>query len=1005
VQCIGVRALVFAKAAGFLSVSLALWLGAAGAAGQIKPLKHYALSTWRTDQGLPQNFITAIAQTPDGFLWVGTMSGLARFDGLRFVTFPGGEASESLQNRITGLARDRDGSLWIGAASGLIHYANGRFTQIANQRGARRFTVTDMLAGRDGGVWVVTHDGLFYSDGRAFRAVAIEAEGHRAAVSAIAQSTDRTLWVASGMGLLALRGGKIVRRYTESDGLLSAAISILYADDAGNVYAGDGHHLLRFNGTRFEAVAEPGLGNFVSLLTDHDGNLWMASGGLHGISRKAGGATELLTTRNGLASNDARILFEDGANDMWIGTIAGLQRLHDGVFTTYTGDDGLPGGENQYDAVFEDKDNYIWAGSIEDGVARGRDGKFERFSVNEGLKRGQVRGFVDTDGGTAVAVADYGLFRLEGRRFVAVPNLPHGYITSPVNDGAGGVWFAMNGNGVFRLRDGTLTHFTTQDGLPSIAAWSLEPDGQGGVFVGTNEGVARMRSGRFERIAEGAVIAIRRDRDGGLWLGTTNGLVRVKDGRQTRLTREQGLPGNQILSIDVDDGGNLWIASANAIARLDRGQLERVLGGQESRLWPRIFTQTDGLKSRDVLPIGQVSAYRARDGRIWFATAGGLSVADTKIEPAPPAQAFIESVAVDDAPQASADQIVVPPGRHRLTFTYTAPDLHAPDQLRFRYRLHGWDKSWLDAGTARQVSYTALPPGSYRLEILAANEDGVWSTHPASAGLRIQPFFYQTKTFIVVASLALLILVIDVTRRRTRRLAEGQKLRFQERAAERERIAYQIHDTIIQDMVGTALQLELIDMQIPEHPENARNMLKTLTGRMREMVSKSRNMVSSLHSTATPEYDLLEVLDNAAEEFRLGDTPKLVMETEGMPREIDPLIRDEVYRICREALANAFRHANAETIEVRVVFHKNAIEVTIEDDGDGMDEETRTHGRPGHFGLSGMQAHASRIGATVMIQSDLQDGTRVYLTVPAPRGNWWHAVKSRMTAMKGGAAE
>jgi hypothetical protein len=256
-------------------------------------------------------------------------------------------------------------------------------------------------------------------------------------VSAIAEGTDRTLWVASNKNVFALRGGKIVHRYTEADGLFAAGTTILYADSFGSVYAGDGHHLVRFNGTRFESVPSPGLGNFVSLLTDHRGNLWMASGGLHGISRTVGGKADLLTTKDGLASNDARVLFEDNTHDIWIGTIAGLQRLHDGVFTTYTEEDGLPRGENQYDAVFEDKQNDIWVGSLEDGVARGRDGRFERFSVKEGLKRGQVRGFVDTDGGIAVALSDYGLFQLRGKRFAKVPRLPHGYITSPAIDEAG----------------------------------------------------------------------------------------------------------------------------------------------------------------------------------------------------------------------------------------------------------------------------------------------------------------------------------------------------------------------------------------------------------------------------------------------------------------------------------------------------------------------------------------------------------------------------------------
>src|SRR5277367_5109063 len=222
----------------FLCLALSLFVTVSSSAAT-KDLKHYALTTWRTDQGLPQNFITAIEQTPDGFLWIGTMGGLARFDGLHFTTFPGSDDRFSLQDRTTGIAKDRDGSLWIASSSGLSHYTNGRFTQIANQAGRRRFVVNEIIPDLDGGAWVVTHDGLYHADGHSFLACP------DSAVSAIAETTDRTLWVASARNVFALRGGKIVHRYSEAEGLPAASTSILYADSLGNLYAGDGHHLVR----------------------------------------------------------------------------------------------------------------------------------------------------------------------------------------------------------------------------------------------------------------------------------------------------------------------------------------------------------------------------------------------------------------------------------------------------------------------------------------------------------------------------------------------------------------------------------------------------------------------------------------------------------------------------------------------------------------------------------------------------------------------------------------
>lgn len=968
---------------------------AALAQSPAKPLKYFALSTWKTDQGLPQNFITAITQTSDGFLWVGTMSGLVRFDGVRFLSFPARAGENNLQDRVTALVAAPDGSLWIGTSAGLTHYQHGEFIAIANQSGVKRFAVEDLAAGSNSGVWVMTHGRLFSSNGLGLTPYPLPVDGQPGGLKQIAQAPDGTLWVAGNEGVFAMRGGKIAHHYKDGEGLPAANISFVDANAQGNVYAGDGHYLFRLEGQGFKIVRSAGRGNFVSVLTDHQGGLWMASGGLHGVTRNLAGKIDSFTMEQGLASDDARVLFEDHAGDIWIGTIAGLQRLHDGRFTTYNATDALPHSQNQYDAVFEDKDHDIWVGSLEDGVGRVHDGRFERFSVAAGLKRGQVRGFADSNEGLVVAISDYGLFRLKGKRFYPIPNIPHGYISSPLADTAGTLWFGINGSGVFRLDHGSLRHFTTADGLPGMRITALSLDEQGRVLVATTDGVARFSGNRFEAIADVLAISLATDHHrGGLWLGTDNGLVLLQSGHTRHITEAQGLPGNFVLAVTTDDADNVWITTANAIARIDRAQIDAVLAGTTNTLWSKRFTQMDGLGSRDVLPIGQVNMERAHDGRIWLATANGLSVADTKDTPSPRAQVSIESIAIDEVPQRVADRIVVPPGRHRLTFTFTSPDLHSPEQLRFRYRLNGWDKEWIDAASTREISYTGLPPGEYQLRIVAANEDGVWSEAETSVEMRIRPFFYQTKLFLFVACLALLGLVIEITRRRTRHVAEQQRLRFQERAAERERIGYEIHDTIIQDLVGTALQLELISMQIPEHPERTAHLVADLTSRMREMVGKSRNMVSSLHSTATPQYHLLEVLREAAAEFRLAELPVLKLHTRGRQPVIEPFIRDEVYRICREAMANAFRHSNATAIDVCAAYTDDGLEVTIVDDGSGMDQETLKTGRSGHFGLSGMQAHAQRIGATVEIESKPGSGTTVRLMVSTAPRRWWHFMRN-----------
>ena len=354
--------------------------------------------------------------------------------------------------------------------------------------------------------------------------------------------------------------------------------------------------------------------------------------------------------------------------------------------------------------------------------------------------------------------------------------------------------------------------------------------------------------------------------------------------------------------------------------------------------------------------------------------------------------AILDSIVVDDREQ-PASNIVVAPGQHRITFVYTTPPVAAPEQLTFRYRLLGWDKDWIDAGSAREVSYTALRPGSYTFEVMAVNREGSFSSSPAAVVVRLRPFFWQTTWFLVLAICVAASLLIEITRRRTRLSAERMSLRLQERMAERERIAYEIHDTVIQDMTGATLQLELLGFHIGDQPEKAVELQELLARRMRETVTRSRNMVRNLHSTAVMQYSLVEVLRHAEAEFRLAELPEFELTSVGEARPVNPLVRDEVFRICREALANAFRHASARMVRVTVRFLPKVLEVEISDDGEGMDDETLLHGRPGHFGLPGIRAHAQRIGATIAIESSRGTGTRIVLRIAArgPRRLWWRS--------------
>jgi len=989
------RFIRFALLLAFVQAKSGLTLRAQVAKLPVAPepdiLRHDVLTTWTTDQGLPQNFIRAITQTADGFLWVGTMNGLTRFDGLHFRGFAK-DGPPELQDNIVALAPDRSNGLWIATATSLFHYTDQKFQPIL-LRGQPHYRVEAMARAQDGEVWLYTGGELLRSRDGALEPHPIPSKNHT--VRDLVEASDHTLWLADGDSLTSIRGRNDTTRYP------LAGVRMVYADSFGDLFAGDGHHLFRFNGREFNKIQNPGLGNFVSVLVDHRHQLWMASGGLHGISRRAGDVRETMTMADGLASNDVRILFEDRSHDIWLGTISGLQRLHKGEFTTYTALDGLPDTNTQFESIFQQKNGVIWVGSLDGRLARFDRGRWRQLPRAASPPAGQVRGFIEDGDVPSIAVADYGIFAFRGGRYTRLSSIPRGYASTPVRTADGSLWFSIDHRGLFRRQGTQLTHFGPSDGVADETIWSIAIDPNGVLFVGAGNRFLRWNQQRFETVltSPSPLLSPAWPAEAGVSAGALNGLV-VRTNEESRLiTQKEGLPGSTVLDAISDRNGNLWLATTSVIARLSLAQWTAFAEHRIDRVEPEIFTQADGLRSNTVLPLNEITAVRSQDGRIWFATPRGISVIDPNLAPEPPVPAVMDSVIVDDQIQPARD-LTVAPGQHRITFVYTTPLAPAPGQIRFRYRLSGWDDHWIEAGSNREVSYTALPPGSYNFEVTAISRENIPSSTSAAIHLHLKPFFWQTTWFLVLSIVAGAAIIAEITRRRTRVNAERLSLRFQERAAERERIAYQIHDTVIQDMIGAALQLEILGFQIADQPEKAGSMLDTLALRLRETIARSRNMVWSLHSTAVVQYSLVEVLRHAEAEFRLGELPRFELISSGELRDIHPLVRDEVYRICREALANAFRHSNAQNVHVIVRFLPEILEVEIGDDGLGIDEEIRLHGRPGHFGLPGMLAHAQRIGARISILSAPGQGTKILLRVKT-REQKWHWFRAAFPAPHG----
>ncbi len=627
-----------------------------------------------------------------------------------------------------------------------------------------------------------------------------------------------------------------------------------------------------------------------------------------------------------------------------------------------------------------------------------RKGAWRTFGPEVGIRRGQVRGFVEDGAMPIVAIADYGLFRWNGQRYSRIHGIPEGYITSPIRTTNGDIWFAMVRGGIYRLHNAKLDHFDAAQGLTDARVWCLLADSNGGLWAGANSGLFHFVNDRWKQeypTLRESILTLTSGSSGELLMGTNTGVVVATGNTIRRFGRTEGLLSDPVLQLVEDRDRNLWVATAAGLSSIDRPQLDNLLTGRAATFFPKLFTDSDGLPGRDLLPVSQVLGIRATDGHLWFAMSRGPASGNETREPAP--SAFPDDVLVDGLIQPKGN-VHVQPGRHRLTFSFTAPSFVAPELIHFRYRLNNWDTGWVDADGQREASYAGLPPGTYSFEVQAIGRGGNIGSIARIPLIELAPNFWQTRWFVFVTSCLGIALIVELTRRRTMLRARRISLLAQERAAERERIAYQIHDTVIQDLIGATLYLEIAEMELAAGVLDPSKPLEGLAARLRASIARSRSMVSNLHSTSLPEYGLLDVLRLAEAEFRLDAAPLFSLTNSGPARDIDPLFRAELYSICREAIANAFRHANAKNINVVVEFGLHSLSVEVADDGIGMNDMLQSTGRPEHFGLHAMRAHAKRIHATLSIESAPDEGTRIRLAI---RSHWRTRVLSYLRTQVG----
>ncbi len=713
---------------------MVLGAGAVWALDPHKAISQLAHRSWRHE--LPQNTIHTILQTSDGYMWFGTYEGLVRFDGIRFVVFDASRSKDLRGTAVVHLAEDRDGRLWIATNGGLSVHEHGRFRTFTTADGLPSDVVGAVLPRPDGSLLVGTDKGVCrFSDGRC-RPPGFEGPTP-GVVKALAADASGDIWVASDRGLFRVAGAEVTR-LTVEDGLPSNLCRAVLPARDGTLWVGTSGGLARRTGRGWQVLtAADGLpDSFVAALwEDGDGNLWIGTEG-GGLARLAAGRLDTFSERDGLSHSYVRSLYEDREGNLWVGTNGGLNQLRDTKVTTYTRREGL--GADFVRVVLEDSRGRLWVGTDGGGLCRFRDGAFACLGVEQGLPSASVRALAEgRDGGLWVGSRG-GLSRYDGKSFstwTVREGLSSNLVRAVLEDREGTVWVGTEGGGLCRLSGGRIDVVTTGNGLPSNDVRALYEDRLGQLWIGTYGGLVRWRDG-VERVlgtADGLpndiVFAVTEDGKGNLWVGTDSGLGLIEPSRITAFTVDDGLYDGKVFQILDSGDGWLWMSSNRGISRVRSEQLYARARGEVARVEAEGFDRSDGLRVNQCNGSSQPAGWRRRNGELWFPTAEGLAVVDPsrlRFNLLPP-PVLLEEVVVDRAPMRPAVAGTLGPGLRELELHYTALSFVAPERVRFRYRLEGFDDRWVEAGSRRSAYYTSIPPGRYRFHVVACNNDGTWN--------------------------------------------------------------------------------------------------------------------------------------------------------------------------------------------------------------------------------------------------------------------------------------
>ncbi len=966
----------------------------------------FLVTRWTSEEGLPQNSVMALVQTRDGYLWVGTFGGLARFDGIKFTIFNSANTPALTSNRILALYEDNTGVLWIGTEAGdIVSFRSGQFTAHARLDSGQGGSIRTFYKDRAGMIWAGGNDGLLIrinpaisakaeifpgteslsadevnsicedKDGNVWLSTARHLawiqnesltiskaipEDHDFRIQAIYPHPDGGLWVLGSNGLSRFFNHRLVMNYSRTD--VPALVGRLAPGKAGSLWFGYRSDQIynSKDGVIYSARLQevPGY-NIHSLLEDREGHLWVGTSG-GGLIRIRKRRVTMLTKADGLSVSGITAIIEDRQGNVWVGTGKGLCRSIPKEIASANQNKKLAcAGTWDVAALYVDKAGQVWVGKNE-GVARFSGGKWTEYQL-AGIRR----------------------------------------VSSILEDRNGQMWLGTD-SGLAQFRDGQIVKLHRQeDGLVHNQVVFMMEGRAGALWIGTTNGLSRFKDGAFtnlttrESLSNGYVRAIYEDQEGTLWIGTYGGgLNRLKDGNITVITTKQGLHDDFVSRILVDGDDQFWMLGNRGVFRVSRQQLNDFIAGQNKTIFCVVHDAADGMTPSEGNGGNQPAGWRMQDGRLWFPTIEGVAIVDPALNNTEPPPVIIEEAFLDGEARNISQPLVMKSSEEQLEIHYTGLSFGKPGQVRFRYKLIGLDNDWVDAGTRRVAYYPHPPSGKYEFNVVAISPDGIWSSEPARWGITVNPPFWYTYWFLSLIGLSFMALSWGVYRgrvatlnRRNRQQETFARQLIESQESERQRIAAELHDGLSQSLV-IIKNRALSSLNAPSDQDRAMEQLREIADAATQAIDEVHEVIYDLRPRQLDRLGLTGALEDLLRAAADANEWVLHVEMDEINGLLIPQSENSLFRIVQECVNNISKHAAATRVEVSVRKQPASLEVRIQDNGRGFLVETDPGlSRQGGFGLQGIIQRARLLGGKAVIQSSLGQGAIVFLRFPIKRGD------------------